>query len=62
MMSGLIFKKMPEAGMLFCSHSSCAPLQFQDSESSGGAGFLRIYELAASTLYDPFPQPESKRK
>jgi hypothetical protein len=55
MLSGLIFKRTPEAGMLFGCHSSCAELHFQDSESSGCG-------MATSALYDPFPPPESKRK
>jgi len=35
MLSGLIFKKTPEAGTLFSCHSSCTKWQLQDSESSG---------------------------
>jgi hypothetical protein len=55
MLSGLIYKKTPEAGTLFCCHSSCAEWQLHDSKSSG-------WGLAANALYDPFPPPESKRK
>jgi hypothetical protein len=35
LLSGLIFKKMSEAGTLFCCHFSCAKYHFKDSLLSG---------------------------
>ncbi len=60
MMSGLILKKMPEAGILFCYNSSCAQLQFQDSESSGGASFLRISSWRQVLCMTPSPNQSPK--
>jgi hypothetical protein len=43
-------------------HSNNFKIQNPPVVQAGAAGFLRIYKLAVSTLYDPFPHPESERK